>query len=141
MKSCPTCNRTYPDDTLAFCLVDGSILSAPYDSQSARPHSYSPNNEHPPTEILHSTSKATDTIPSLSSQPIFIAEAQQNHPSKKRVRKRNLIVGVIALLMLLVGLIIAAGWRTWFSSNDSLAKQSNNESTNNNTTPKIIASA
>lgn len=34
MKSCPTCNRTYPDDTLAFCLVDGSVLSAPYDPQA-----------------------------------------------------------------------------------------------------------
>ena len=31
MKSCPTCNRTYPDDTLAFCLMDGAVLSAPYD--------------------------------------------------------------------------------------------------------------
>lgn len=33
MKSCPTCKRTYPDDTLAFCLEDGSVLSAPYDSE------------------------------------------------------------------------------------------------------------
>src|SRR3954463_3026749 len=33
MKSCPTCNRTYPDDTLAFCLEDGSVLSASYDSE------------------------------------------------------------------------------------------------------------
>jgi hypothetical protein len=32
MKSCPECNRTYPDDTLAFCLVDGAVLSAPYGS-------------------------------------------------------------------------------------------------------------
>src|SRR5882724_2388920 len=33
MKSCPNCKRTYPDDTLAFCLEDGSVLSAPYDSE------------------------------------------------------------------------------------------------------------
>src|ERR1041385_8335188 len=33
MKSCPTCQRTYPDDTLAFCLEDGSVLSAPYDPE------------------------------------------------------------------------------------------------------------
>lgn len=31
MKSCPTCNRTF-EDTLTYCLVDGSILSAPFDS-------------------------------------------------------------------------------------------------------------
>lgn len=33
MKRCPTCNRTYPDDSFAFCLADGSLLSAPYDPQ------------------------------------------------------------------------------------------------------------
>lgn len=36
MKSCPTCDRTYPDDTLAFCLMDGAVLSAPYDPQATR---------------------------------------------------------------------------------------------------------
>lgn len=30
MKSCPKCNRTF-EDTLTFCLIDGSILSAPFD--------------------------------------------------------------------------------------------------------------
>jgi formylglycine-generating enzyme required for sulfatase activity len=30
MKSCPTCNRTF-DDAMTFCLVDGSILSAPFE--------------------------------------------------------------------------------------------------------------
>jgi hypothetical protein len=141
MKSCPTCNRTYPDDTLAFCLVDGSILSAPYDPQTTRPQSYSPHTEPPPTEILYPTNKATDTIPSLSSQPIFIPETQQNHPSKKRSRKRGLIAGVIALLMLTVAVILAAGWRKWFGSDNSLAKQSNVESADNNTMPKTVPSA
>jgi hypothetical protein len=32
MKRCPTCNRTFHDE-FSFCLVDGSILSAPYDLQ------------------------------------------------------------------------------------------------------------
>ncbi|MGQ0761797.1 MAG: hypothetical protein ACT4OT_07255 [Acidobacteriota bacterium] len=31
MKRCPKCNRTYADDTIAFCLADGALLSAPYD--------------------------------------------------------------------------------------------------------------
>lgn len=52
MKSCPTCNRTYPDDTLAFCLMDGSVLSAPYDPETGkdiqRPHNSSP----PATELI-----------------------------------------------------------------------------------------
>jgi hypothetical protein len=33
MKKCPECSRTYADDTLAFCLVDGAVLSAPFDSE------------------------------------------------------------------------------------------------------------
>ena len=28
MKSCPNCNRTF-EDTFTFCLIDGSVLSAP----------------------------------------------------------------------------------------------------------------
>lgn len=31
MKRCPTCNRTYSDNTLSFCLEDGLLLSAEYD--------------------------------------------------------------------------------------------------------------
>ena len=34
MKSCPTCNRTYSDDSFTFCLSDGALLSAPYDPQA-----------------------------------------------------------------------------------------------------------
>lgn len=33
MKTCPTCQRTF-EDTLTYCLVDGSILSAPFDPQA-----------------------------------------------------------------------------------------------------------
>jgi formylglycine-generating enzyme required for sulfatase activity len=51
MKSCPTCNRTF-DDTLSFCLIDGSILSAPFDPRET-PHAS--NNASPPrTERLPS---------------------------------------------------------------------------------------
>jgi hypothetical protein len=31
MKKCLKCNSTYSDETLTFCLLDGSILSDPYD--------------------------------------------------------------------------------------------------------------
>src|ERR1700752_760229 len=30
MKSCPTCNRTF-EDTFTFCLIDGSVLGAPFE--------------------------------------------------------------------------------------------------------------
>jgi len=36
MKSCPKCKRTYFDDTFAFCLADGSLLSAPFDPEATQ---------------------------------------------------------------------------------------------------------
>jgi cell division septation protein DedD len=33
MKICPTCNRAYADETLSYCLDDGSLLSRPYEPE------------------------------------------------------------------------------------------------------------
>ena len=50
MKSCPTCKRTYADDTVTFCLEDGSLLSAPYSPQMIPALS---RTDPPPTEVMH----------------------------------------------------------------------------------------
>lgn len=45
MKRCPTCNRSYADDTFAFCLQDGSRLVPDYDPEAtivAQPRPPSP---------------------------------------------------------------------------------------------------
>jgi hypothetical protein len=34
MKTCPTCSRTYADETLSYCLADGALLSASYDPEA-----------------------------------------------------------------------------------------------------------
>ena len=34
MKRCPTCNRSYADDTLTFCLQDGAKLVGAYDPEA-----------------------------------------------------------------------------------------------------------
>ncbi|MEO7539987.1 MAG: nuclear transport factor 2 family protein [Pyrinomonadaceae bacterium] len=34
MKTCPTCNTQYPDDSLRFCLQDGSPLSDAFDTDT-----------------------------------------------------------------------------------------------------------
>ena len=41
MKRCPTCNRSYADDSLSFCLQDGERLVTGYDPDAtviAQPH-------------------------------------------------------------------------------------------------------
>jgi hypothetical protein len=44
IKECPTCRRTYSDQSITFCLADGSLLSAPFDPQATQqlPLSQSP---------------------------------------------------------------------------------------------------
>jgi formylglycine-generating enzyme required for sulfatase activity len=48
MKSCPTCNRTF-EDMMSFCLVDGSILSAPFDPNARQNQIITREEAAPPT--------------------------------------------------------------------------------------------
>src|SRR3977135_3855756 len=60
MKSCPTCKRTF-DDTMTFCLVDGSILSAPFDSQATEHLPSSRNPDPARTGILYPAPNTADS--------------------------------------------------------------------------------
>lgn len=60
MKRCPTCNRTYANDEFAFCLADGTLLSAPYDLREDRIGLPSHRSEPPETEVLPSHAKLSD---------------------------------------------------------------------------------
>ncbi|HUQ31431.1 MAG TPA: nuclear transport factor 2 family protein [Pyrinomonadaceae bacterium] len=51
MKRCPTCMRSYTDDTLNFCLEDGAPLKSVTDARMEETLVLDPN-EPPPTEIL-----------------------------------------------------------------------------------------
>jgi hypothetical protein len=79
MKRCPTCNRTYTDDTLAFCLEDGASLQTasdselPYDSEpTVRAFAATLNDEPPPTEIFEPRALPTAQMP-----PPYTQAAQQ----------------------------------------------------------------
>ncbi len=76
MKSCPTCNRTYPDDTLAFCLMDGAVLSAPYD-HSSEPRRASPS----PTEVMPRAAMSDDQVIPATIQSAPISTMQASPPS------------------------------------------------------------
>lgn len=56
MKSCPTCNRTYSDDTLVFCLMDGSVLSPPNGAEQTLRIPPARTTNAPATEVLPETS-------------------------------------------------------------------------------------
>ena len=95
MKRCPKCNRQYNDDTLRFCLEDGSTLAA-----AMRP-------EAPPTEILPraqpTLKSSAPTVPSYQNSPGFPqAEVRQSNPL--------LTGGVIAIALLLLVLVGIVGF-------------------------------
>jgi hypothetical protein len=96
MKRCPTCNRTYADDSTTFCLADGSLLSAPYDPNATQriPAQFTNTS---PTEVLTTSPPPTHVFP--------------YHPSPAYpVRQKNraalsLVIALLALLVV-VGIIV-----------------------------------
>jgi hypothetical protein len=111
MKRCPKCNRQYRDDTLRFCLEDGSPLT-----------STTRGGEAPPTEILprvpETVKSATPTIPSYMS-----GDAVRPQTSEPRPSNPILTGGVIAIAVLLLVLVgIAAYFVFKPTDSDSQAK-------------------
>ena len=81
MKSCPNCNRAYADETLTYCLDDGSVLRPQYDAEATIP-----------SPFLRATNPAqTATIPLNWSQP------------PREGNRRWLMYSGIALLIVAIG--------------------------------------
>lgn len=95
MKRCPKCYREYKDDTLRFCLEDGTSLS-------------SITREAPATErlprVAPTQKPSTPTIPSYpgnDSAPVLPTETPRSNPI--------LMAGVIAIALLLLTLVGMVG--------------------------------
>jgi len=74
MKQCPTCQRTYSDKSISFCLADGSLLSAPYPTQSSEapitpaPTVVMPSSELPPTQPSIRATGERETVTAVHPQ-------------------------------------------------------------------------
>lgn len=112
MKICPTCQSTYADDSLTYCLVDGAILSTLRDPHETlripTPH----NTDPAPTEILYPASKPAKAQPPLqptipaSQQPYYPAP-QSSQPQEKRGHSTGLLLGMGVLLGVVLAAVIA----------------------------------
>ncbi len=102
MKRCPECRRDYYDDTLAFCLEDGTPLI-----QGSVPAPLEPSDE-PMTAILHETAPPND--------PVTVAHIQTTeqtavfpsgiaNPEKKGFDKRLLLAPLAVAIIALSGFI------------------------------------
>lgn len=113
MKICPTCNRTYADETLSFCLDDGSTLSAFYDSPATQRIPPARNTDQAPTEVLYSAPNPPlqPTITSLQPPP-SLGEKQASRADGNRSNKTGLIlvVGVLLGVILTAGIAVSFIW-------------------------------
>jgi YARHG domain len=118
MKRCPTCQRTYNDDSLRFCLQDGATLvsvsdaSRPYDSDATLVNAIAPDSRRDtPTEVFNP--RVAPTIP--SPKPAADTTPQQRMPTAHATQgvapiaaatpNRALTAGVIVIAVLLLALV------------------------------------
>jgi hypothetical protein len=131
MKTCQTCNRTYDDDTLSFCLYDGSILVAGSDDPQATQRIPAP----PGTEPLAGNQLRygePQPPPVMQPPPLqYGGWAQPEPPPAGGRGKMWLVLGSLAALLLLaggIGLGIFFSQGDWFGANETRNRSNNNES-------------
>jgi len=115
MKSCPICKRIYEDDTLVFCLEDGTRLSAGNIPRSTSARDLDPDR----TAILPAGLGATQQSPlpprpTIPSPPptAYTQGGSRIQPLDKRSGTAWIILsGIFALVV--IGLIIVAGIFVW----------------------------
>ncbi len=99
MKTCPRCRRSYDDDTLAFCLDDGSRLIRPQEDPNATWHlPQTPG----PTATSQPAMPARPTVP--SPQPTITARPDQHHypqpvNEERESHKRNPLPWILAIVL------------------------------------------
>jgi hypothetical protein len=123
MKRCPTCRSTYTDDSLRFCLQDGSQLVHISDEERS--------SDAPPTEVFDArvvapTARTRTSVPTevIHSRATEVAEhkAGSAHTSSSKALKATLILAA-ALFVASIGL----GLTLWLRS--SPASSTNNQNT------------
>jgi hypothetical protein len=138
MKRCPTCQRTFTDESLSFCLDDGSPL---LDQSGSGPQSYGSNINIKPPQTLGNAPAPTmayrpNTMPVNQPTPAW----QQPGPPQPPPRKRKVwpwVLGIFGLLSVLgigfIVLIVAlASMDTNSNNSRSNANNSNARSSNRN---------
>jgi SnoaL-like protein len=130
MKRCPTCQRSYSDDTLNFCLEDGSPLKSV--SVSGRDETLVlDTNEPPPTEILLDpalapTVRARNTPPTARHEARSTVNEFQNvaAPAPKTRNTSSVVALTVVATILLLGL---GGLGAWMLLKDNKGGGNSNE--------------
>jgi hypothetical protein len=110
MKRCPTCNRTYTDLSLNFCLEDGTplITGAADPNATIRYPGARDTSEPPPTEIYRPTAPAVSSRPTAPPPPPppQWSPAPAQPPRKKSNAVWWILGGLAAVAVIGVGLVV-----------------------------------
>ena len=130
MKYCPTCNRTYNDDAMSFCLTDGTQLQ----SAGSGPSGPDPNATmlapppplpQPPSQNYYDPQPNYQTPPPPQAwSPMPGAHA----PQQKRSALPWIIGGAVVLLVLGIGVAVVIGVVMSMNSSNSNSNSNNGSS-------------
>lgn len=122
MKSCPTCHRQYEDETIKFCLEDGSALEPGSARGSAEATLYMPGPTHQSPAPTPTSSPSTMT--SIGFQPPAV-NMSSSFAESASSRRSPLVWIVIALIIGGSGIAIALILTRGHDGNASGAQNSN----------------
>jgi hypothetical protein len=138
MKRCPTCNRTFTDDSLSFCLDDGAPLLSVGDAPSSG--SFDPNatmrytearDTSQPTEVYRPSSPPSSQVVSPTWSP---GPTTAVPPARKSSILPWIIGGGVLLLVVGIGAIVLVAALLSFNSNSNNSNSNANKSNKNSTT-------
>ncbi|HEV2912668.1 MAG TPA: hypothetical protein VGX92_05070 [Pyrinomonadaceae bacterium] len=133
MKRCPTCQSTYTDDSLRFCLQDGATLltvsgsgpTIPDAGKTMRMESTGRPDDPPPTEILNPSvlptmyaAKSPLTAPQQS-RPTETGAHQEFISTRTTTRNNALIPITIAATVLLLAVGGLGAWLLFGNKNNN----------------------
>lgn len=149
MKRCPTCNRTYTDLSLNFCLEDGTPLSAdapPVDPNTTiRYPAARDTEEPPPTEIYQPPPPVVTPRPTAQPRPTTPpppppqqqwtpAPVSTAPPRKKSNAVWWILGGLAAFLVIGIGLVVMvialASLNTTNTNNSNVTNRNDNRNSN-----------
>src|SRR5438874_1402467 len=103
MKRCPSCSRTYADETMSFCLADGALLSPPYSERTEEPSA---------TAVLTTMQlrsiPLTQPAPNLDIPTIAIRPPLQSIDDESRRPTSNSLIWVLTAIVCTLIVLAAA---------------------------------
>ena len=107
MKNCPACKQNYDDETLNFCLEDGSILTSLVDEVETRLSFRPLENDSIVTRVSNYNPKSTNPTQVLpTQQPLKIQTEYIQNQTKLKTNSKLWLVGAgIFVCVISVGLV------------------------------------